>query len=418
MTIILISVTLALLSLSALLAALETAITASSPGKMLNLKSEGSKRAVLVLGILKTKEKVISTMLIGNSLINTVCATLVANLFMEALGDHLGTLVSSVVMAIVIIVFVEAVPKAVAVAKAEKIILASAPLILFFLKVFRPVNFAIGIAIRVVCFIFRIDLKQEISGVDEVRGIIEHHRMEGNVYKSDGDMLEGILDLRDMDISEIMVHRSEMFSIDINLPKEKIIAGVLSGKNTRIPFWEGSSDNIIGILHVRDLSEALYKYKNDLGKINIKGLLSEPWFVPDDVAVVKQLNAFRERKNHLACVIDEYGALRGVITLEDILEEIVGHINDEYDEAHSFIVKKSEKEYIVEGRATIRDVNRELDWDLPDEDANTLAGLVINSMERIPEQGEECEISNLKIKVTKKLGNKIKTLRISVNSRE
>lgn len=417
MTILLIFLILTMIALSALLAAIETAITASSSGKIHKLKAEGDKKASIVLNILKAKEKVISTMLIGNSLINTICTTIATGLFIDLFNDqHLGTIVASGVMAFTIIVFAEVVPKAIAVAKAEKIALFTSSFILIFLKLLSPINALLEIAVKLFCLIFRINLKSEISGTDEVRGVIEHQHQEGNVYKTDRDMLGGILDIRDMTISEIMIHRSNMIAINADMTIEEIISCALSSPHSRIPFWKESKDNIIGVLHIRDLLEEIYKNNNDFKKVNINELLSPPWFVPDNAPVIHQLHAFRERKNHFACVVDEYGDLQGIITLEDILEEIVGQIDDEHDKNKQPIIKKSETEFLIDGTTTIRDLNRELNWTLPDSDANTIAGLIIHEIERIPNQGEILEIYGIRFTIIKKVSNKLETIKATILS--
>lgn len=414
MTLFLVIIISIMICLSALLAATETAITASSPGKIHKLKVEGNRRAELVLKVLKTKEKVIGSLLIGNSLINTICTTIATSLFIDLLGDN-GTVVASAVMAFVIIVFAEVVPKAIAVVKAEQLALFASPTIIFFLKLLKPVNAFLEVVIKIFCFIFRINLNQTVSGTDEVRGVIEHYHQEGNVYKSDRDMLGGILDIRNMTVSEIMTHRSNIIAINIDLSTEEIVRSALvSSPHTRIPLWKENPDNIIGILHMRDLLRALYEKDNDPKRINIKEVISLPWFISDNALVTQQLHAFRERKSHFACVVDEYGDLQGIITLEDILEEIVGPITDEHDKPLNTIIQKSENEFIINGSETIRDVNRELNWNLPDEDANTIAGLIIHKMERIPNQGETVNMYNLEITISKKIANRIDCVRVIV----
>ncbi len=412
----LISLIICLLALAAIISATETAITATSPGKIQKIKSEGNKKAELILSLIKTKEKVISTLLIGYSIIITVCTTIATKLFINLIGESKGTIASSLVMSFLIIVFAEVIPKAIAVVKAEKIVLFTLPAIVFFLKLLKPVNAMLEVAVKLFCFIFRINLKPDISGTDEVRGVIEHHHQEGNVYKFDRDMLGGVLDIRDMQVSEIMIHRSDIIAIKASLTNEEIVRATLSSPHSRIPLWKDSKDNIIGILHIRDLLRALYENNNDPKKINIKELMKHPWFVPDNALVVHQLNAFRERNNHFACVVDEYGDLQGIITLEDILEEIVGPIHDEHDCFHPnmLINKKSDSEFIINGSMTIRDINRELNWNLPDEYSNTIAGLIIHEIERIPNQGETLEIFNLKVTIIKKVANRIETIKVTI----
>lgn len=417
MTVFLIIVIAIMMCGSAFLSATETAITASSPGKIQQLKSKGVKHAILALKVMKDKETVIGTLLIGNTLINIISTTIATSLFIDYLGDK-GTLVASAFMSFVIIVFGEVVPKAIGVAKAEALTLITAQSIILCLKLLKPVNIALGVITKGFCFIFRINLKQDISGKEEVRGVIEHYHQEGNVYKSDRDMLGGVLDIGQMTVSEIMIHRSNIIAINIDLPTEKIVEkALLSNPHTRIPLWKDNQDNIIGVLHIRDLLKALYENNNNAKKINISSLISQPWFVPENALVAYQLHAFRERKNHFACVVDEYGDLQGIITLEDILEEIVGPIIDEHDNVLDQIVKKSDTEFVIDGSVTIRDLNRELSWNLPDEDANTIAGLIIHKLERIPHQGESISIFNLDIVINKKIGNRINSIKVIVHSK-
>jgi Mg2+/Co2+ transporter CorB len=403
-----------LLGAAGLISATETAITATSPGLIQKLKSEGNKRAELLLGLLKIKEKVISTLLIGNSIANTLCTTLATGVFIEAYGDDMGTLISSIFMSFTIIVFSEVVPKAIAVVKSEKIALTATPTLLVFLKLLEPINIALSYIVKFFCFIFRIDLKHRVSATDEVRGVIEHHMHEGNVFKDDRDMLGGILDIRSMIIADIMIHRSNIVSINIDTPIDKIIKKVLASNHTRIPFWEDDHDNIIGILHVRDFLSRIYNKKSKNSEVDVRSLLSDVVFVPDNSLVIQQLQMFREGQTHLACVVNEYGDLQGIISLEDILEEIVGQIYDEYDSGHSKITSKSENEYIIDGSVSIRDLNREFNWKIPENDATTLAGFVITKMERLPNQGEFLIEKNLKLIVKKKLDNRIKTIRVLI----
>jgi Mg2+/Co2+ transporter CorB len=247
-----------------------------------------------------------------------------------------------------------------------------------------------------------------------VRGIIEHHLEEGNVFKSDGDMLGGVLDIGSMTISEIMIHRSHMISIDASLPTEEITSQALLSPHTRIPLWKDSKDNIVGILHIKDLLRALYKNQFDYTKITIDHFVSSPWFIPEHALVRDQLHSFRKKRSHLAIVIDEYGDMLGIVSLEDILEEIVGQIDDEHDNVRERIVKKGNNKYIIDGSTPIRDLNRELGWNLPDENASTIAGLVMHEAKKLPDQGEIFMMFDLRITVRKKLSNRIKTLSIEL----
>ena len=416
MVFLIISLIIGLLAFGALMAAGETSITASAPGKLHKLKSDGNKRASTVLKIIKIKDRVISTLLIGNSLSNTLCTTIATSLFIDILGDDMGTVVASIVMSFVIIVFSEVVPKAIAVAKPEKIALFSAPAIVILLKLFKPLNILLAYVVRIFCFIFRINLKQEVSVEDEVRGVIEHHMYEGNVVKDDRDMLGGILDIRNMVTADIMIHRSKVFAISIDTPNEKLLKTALASNHTRIPIWEKTPDNIIGILHIKDLVRKIHGAKINVKDINVRSLLKTPIFVPDNALLTQQLQIFKEGQSHLACVVDEYGDLQGIITMEDVIEEVFGQIYDEHDYTHNKITKTSQNEYVIDGTVSVRDVNRELGWDLPETEATTIAGFVINEMKRIPNEGEFITIDNLKIVVKKKTQNRIKSLSVFIHS--
>ncbi|MBM3467052.1 MAG: HlyC/CorC family transporter [Alphaproteobacteria bacterium] len=416
MVFLIISLIIGLLAFGALMAAGETSITASAPGKLHKLKSDGNKRANTVLKIIKIKDRVISTLLIGNSLSNTLCTTIATSLFIDVLGDDMGTVVASIVMSFVIIVFSEVVPKAIAVAKPEKIALFSAPAIVILLKLFKPLNILLAYVVRIFCFIFRINLKQEVSVEDEVRGVIEHHMHEGNVVKDDRDMLGGILDIRNMVTADIMIHRSKVFAISIDTPNEKLLKTALASNHTRIPIWEKTPDNIIGILHIKDLVRKIHGAKINVKDINVRSLLKTPIFVPDNALLTQQLQIFKEGQSHLACVVDEYGDLQGIITMEDVIEEVFGQIYDEHDYTHNKITKTAQNEYVIDGTVSVRDVNRELGWDLPETEATTIAGFVINEMKRIPNEGEFITIDNLKIVVKKKTQNRIKSLSVFIHS--
>lgn len=403
-----------LLLIGALLSATETAITAASPAVIQRLRQQGDKRASILYYLLKTKDKVISTLLIGNSICNTLCTTIATGIFIEAYGDDTGTIVSSIVMSCLIIVFSEVIPKAIAVIKSSSIALKATPLLVILLKILEPINIGLSYAVRIFCFIFRIDLHHKISATEEVRGVIEHHLHEGNVVKDDRDMLGGILNIRDMEISDIMIHRSRVTAINIDTPTEKIIKTLFESVHSRFPFWEGNPDNIIGILHVKVLISKLYQVKNDLQKIKIRDLLSDPVFIPDNSLVIQQLHMFKTGQTHLACVVDEYGDLQGILTLEDILEEIVGQIYDEHDLTKHKITKLSDNILIIGGETPIRDLNREVNLQIPEDDATTIAGFIIHNMEKIPNQGEYFIYQNLKMIVHKRTKTCIRSVKIII----
>ncbi|KAF8818233.1 HlyC/CorC family transporter [Rickettsia endosymbiont of Cardiosporidium cionae] len=400
------------LFISAAISAIETAITATSTGKIQKLHSTKNPKAKILLNILRVKNKIISILLIGNNVINILCTTLATALFIDLLGNDIGTIVSSIIMSVVIIIFAEILPKTIAVKNPEKIALFVSSTLKYFLTIFQPANIVLDYFIRGFCFLFRINLKHEFSAKDEVEGLIEHHVQEGHVLKYDKDMIEAVLNIRNIKVSEIMTHRSSIFDINISLPFEKITEIVSNSSYTRIPVWKDNRDNIVGIIHTKDFLNKIHWNKNRFSELSIKNLLIKPLFILENVLLIDQLKAFRKGKSHIACIVNEYGDFQGIVTLEDILEEIVGQIYDEYDFSTKKIITKSKQEFIIDGLVSIRDINRELNWNLPKTEGTTIAGFIINKMKRIPQQGEFLLFENLKIVITKKSFNSIKTVKV------
>jgi len=258
-----------------------------------------------------------------------------------------------------------------------------------------------------------IDASDTPSPHDELRVAIDQHHREGGVVKIDRDMLGGILDLKELEVSDIMVHRKNITMIDASLSNAEIIAQALASPYTRIPLWRDEPENIIGVLHAKDLLRALFGANWQVPKVNILEIANSPWFVPDTTSLQDQLNAFLRRKVHFALVIDEYGALQGLITLEDILEEIVGEISDEHDVKRSGIRKQADGSVIVAGSLPIRDINRALEWNLPDDEATTIAGLVIHEARTIPNVGQTFTFYDFRFEVLRRNRNQVAVLRIT-----
>jgi Mg2+/Co2+ transporter CorB len=396
----------ALLIVSALCSAIETAFTAASPAKIHKIKSDGSKFAQEGLNLIKIKDKVISTFLILYSLFNTFATTLATSLFIGLYGEE-GTVISSLVMATLIIIFAEVIPKAVAVAKSELIVLISTRMVGYCLRVMHPINLALSYVVRLFCMIFKINLKPNISPAEEVRGVLQHHHVEGHMEKVDRDMIDGVLDIGHMFIEDIMIHRSKIVSISCNLPVEQLFEQALMAKHTKIPLWKDNSDNIVNVLDVKKLLLLSHKNSFNYSKIPLNEVLSEPWFIPETILVSAQLQNFKSRPGEIAFIVDEYGDLQGMVTLRDILEEIVGHIDDE--KVFKSIIQVGKK-YIIDGDTTVREINRELDWSLPEDDANTIAGLIINQIGRIPEKGDKLKVFDLNVTIRRKVSNKISSI--------
>lgn len=404
-----------LLVFSAFFSGSETALTAASRARMHRLSEEGSKKARIVLHLTDDRERMIGAILLGNNLVNILASALATSLFLALFGDA-GVVYATLVMTAVVLVFAEVAPKTFAITNTDRVALAVAQPLRLLIFVFGPVTAAVQFIVRNTFRIFGLsvdDTQQVLSAHEELRGAINLHHHEGSVVKIDRDMLGGILDLRDLEVSDIMVHRKNIAMIDAGQPNPEIIAQAIASPHTRIPLWRDEPENIIGVLHARDLLRALADADWKPDAIDIPKLAFKPWFVPDTTPAQDQLNAFLKQKSHFALVIDEYGVLMGLITLEDILEEIVGDISDEHDVEVAGVRAQPDGSVVVNGSVPIRDLNRAFDWSLPDEEATTIAGLVIHEARAIPEIGQTFTFHGFRFEILRRHRNQVAQLRIS-----
>ena len=361
-----------LLIISGFCSAIETAFTAASAAKMHKIKSYSADAIKRSLGLLKIKDKVISTCLIVYSIFNTFATTIAAGLFISIFGDGEGEFISSLVMATLIIIFAEVIPKAIAVAKPEHIVIFASSFVRTCLMVMHPLNFALACIVRFFCFVFKINLVQNFSVLDEVKGIVQHHHAEGNVHKIERDMIDGVLDISYMTLESVMVHRSKIIAVSQDLPLDIMWQKALETNHNKIPLWKDNAENIVGVLDVKKLLVLLYKNNFIFSKINTSEVISQPWFVPGSVLVNKQLQDFKARSEKIAFVVNEYGDLRGMITLKDIIDEIVGHIHEEHLTSQ-IAIHQADDQYLIDGQTTIRQINRELDLCWTETDVNIIA---------------------------------------------
>jgi Mg2+/Co2+ transporter CorB len=253
---------------------------------------------------------------------------------------------------------------------------------------------------------------------EELRGHVDLMHREGVVEKADRDMVGGVLDLRELAVYDVMVHRTKMLMLDADDPPLDNIRAVLAAPVTRLPLWRGATDNIVGVLHAKDLLRALQAAGGDAAKVDMMSLVTPPWFVPDTTPLYEQLKAFRHRKTPFALVVDEYGELEGLVTLEDIIEEIVGDITDEHDIAVPGVRPQPDGSVNVDGSVPIRDLNRAMDWNIPDEEATTIAGFVIHEARSIPEPGQSFTFQGFRFTVLRKSRNRITAMRIAPLARK
>lgn len=407
---------LGLLTLSAMFSAAETAMTGASRARLHQLEREGDRAAKRVNHLIERQERMIGALLLCNSVINILCSALVTDQLEHRLPSPWGVVVSTGVMTVLVLVYAEVLPKTLAIGRPDDMArLLSWPTAVA-VQLFGPVIAAIqwGIVKSLALVGFEVSPEADaFAAQEEIRGAIEYHHEEGLVEDRDRRMLGGVLDLSDMDVTEVMVHRKNIVTLDADLPTADLIAEALEAPYTRLPIYRGDPENIIGVLHARDLARAIAASKGDLSTFDIDTVAKEPWFIPDTTNLKDQLQAFLKRKNHFALTVDEYGALMGLVTLEDILEEIVGEIEDEHDFAVEGVRRQPDGSVNVDGSVTIRDLNRALDWDLPDDDWVTVAGLVIHEAQTIPEPGQTFIFHRHRFQILRRQRNQITALRVS-----
>ena len=401
-------------ALSAFFAASETALTAASRARMHGLEKNGDRRAALVNRLLMSRERLIGTTLLGNTLVNIGASAFTTSVLVALAGDR-GAIYATGLMTIILLVFAEVMPKTVAINYPDRTSLLVARAISFFVAIFGPVLIAVEVFVRGLLKLAGVDTSRRhsiLSGHEELKSAVDLLHREGGVARSDRDMFGGLLELRDLEVSDVMVHRTKMLALNADLPPQELIREVAAAPYSRLPLWRGEPENIVGVLHARDLLRALEAAGNIAGNFKVESIAIEPWFVPDSTPVQDQLQAFLKRKTHFALVVDEYGVVMGLVTLEDIIEEIVGDIADEHDVIVQGVRMLAGGSAIVDGSVPIRDLNRVMGWDLPDEEATTVAGLVINEARAIPESGQVFTFHNFRFEVLRKTRNRITSLKI------
>jgi len=403
------------LAVSFFFSASETALTGFSRARMLQLEKNGNARARLVNRLVETRERMIGAILAGNNVANIAASALTTGVLYAWFGD-VGVLYATAIMTVVIVVFIEVLPKTLAINTPDRVALVVARPVLWLVRLMGPILVGIEALVRWILRLFgaRFGTDQAyLSAHEELRGTVDLLHREGSVEKLDRDMFGGLLDLRDLVVSDVMIHRTEMISVCADLPPREVTMAVLAEPVTRVPLWSGKPDNVIGILHAKDLLRAIRDADGDLSKVDVKAIARPPWFVPDVRPLSEQIKAFRRRKTPFALVVDEYGELMGLVTLEDILEEIVGDITDEHDVAVPGVRPQPDGSVNVDGGVPIRDLNRAMEWSLPDTEATTVAGLVIHEARSIPEAGQTFTFHGFRFRVLRREKNRIAALRIT-----
>ena len=393
----------------------ETALTAVSRARLLRLEKAGSRRARLVASLLEIRERMIGAILTGNNVVNIAATALTTGLLLSWFGD-VGALYATAIMTVVVVVFTEVLPKTLAINAPERVALLVVRPIFWTVRLFGPLLIGIEGLVRFILRMFGVKMGTDqafLSAHEELRGQVDLLHKEGSVEKQDRDMFGGLLDLRDLVVSDVMIHRTKMITACADDSPEDVVKEVLESPVTRVPLWSQRQENIIGILHAKDLLRALQGADGDPTRIDVKAIMRPPWFVPDIRPLSEQLKAFRRRKTPFALVVDEYGEVMGLVTLEDILEEIVGDITDEHDIVVPGVRPLPDGSVNVDGGVPIRDLNRAMEWGLPDDEATTIAGLVIHEARSIPEPGQSFTFHGFRFNVLRRERNRITALRIT-----
>lgn len=414
------SIVIVCLLVSAFFAASETALTGASRASMLRLSKQGNREAGVVSSLFNMRERLIGALLLGNNIANIGASALATGILTAWFGD-VGVLYATAVMTVTVVIFAEVLPKTIAINAPDRISLLVARPMKVTVYLLGPLLTVIQFIVLALMKLFGIKVGANqaiLSPTERLRGAVDLLHHEGKVEKQDRDMFGGLLDLRELQVSDVMVHRTEMTMINADLPPEELVREVLATEYTRIPLWRDKPENIIGVLHAKDLLRAIRAADGDTSNIDVSTIALPPWFVPEMRPVSEQLKAFRRRKTHFALVVDEYGEVEGMVTLEDILEEIVGDISDEHDVVVAGVRAQPDGSVVVDGSVPIRDLNRAMDWRLPDEEATTVAGLVIHEARSIPDRGQSFTFHGFRFRVLRRERNRITALRITALPRE
>ncbi|HRE43181.1 MAG TPA: HlyC/CorC family transporter [Terricaulis sp.] len=403
-----------LLMLSAFFSGSETALTAASRARITQAQRDGDRRAARVARLIENRERLLGAILLGNNLVNTLITALTTSLLVTLFGnDGLIVAAATILVTILLLIFGEIGPKTYAISKPDSLAMVVGRPIAFVVWAFAPIVKYVQMIVNGVLKLFGAGAPE---GVDvlaaeaEIRGAVELHAEEGAVQTDVRHRLIGALDLSELAVSDVMIHRKSIRMIDIDLPPREIIAQAMASAHTRLPLYQDEAENIVGVLHARDLLRAIAEHGRD--HFSVREIMRPAWFTPDTTMAEDQLAEFLRRREHFALVVDEYGALMGLVTLEDILEEIVGDIKDEHDIAVQGVRPQPDGSVNVDGVVPIRDLNRAMNWDLPDDEAVTIAGLVIHEAQAIPEPGQRFAFHGYRFQVLRRQRNQITALRI------
>ena len=392
----------------------ETAFVSVPEEKIFKMSQDGDKRAKMTLNLLSNKDKIISIALLCDNISNIAASSISAVFFADLFGeyDEIGILLSTIIMTILVFVFGEVLPKMIAMRQATSVALSITPLFICLSRILLPILWIINKMTGSIVRFFHIKNEADSENANNsILGAVEMYHKKGTLEQDEKNMLSGVLQLDSIDMKDIMTHRSEMFAIDINEDVNEIVKKIIDNRYTKIPFYDKSDDNILGVLYNVDFLKTLYSKKN-INKEDIKNMLKEPWYLPGDASVGGHLHEFKEKGNVLAFVVDEFGGTMGIVSLEDVLEQIVGEINSDNGNLPFECKKNNDGSYIVDGDAPINELNEIIGSNFIDSEVSTIGGILINKINRLPAVDEEFDVDEYKIKVIET--NETRILRLKI----
>ena len=403
-----------LIILSGIMSGSETALTAVSKPRITSKVNQGSKRASYVKNLIDSKENIISSLLLSNNLVNILASSLATAFFYDLFGVT-GILYATILMTALIVIFAEVLPKIYSINRPTHTALFIAPAIYYLSKILKPLVYLINMLSKF--FLKNVIVKNkkilDEESEEELKGIINLYQTSNPDSEHEKEMLQSILTLNDTTVEEVFTHRKNIYSINIDADNHTIIKKINASSYTRIPFWKNNPENIIGILDTRSLNIDITIKSSVTNKI-LK-LLKKPWFIPESTNLLDQLVSFKKKKEHLSLVVDEYGELLGLISLEDIIEEIVGEIIDELDTPEDEFNINKNGNIMANGSKSLKDLYKKFNLSVPESDATTIGGYVMNLAKKIPWYGETVKDKFFTYKVLSHSRKQIHKLEISKN---
>ncbi|MGB5352872.1 MAG: HlyC/CorC family transporter [Woeseia sp.] len=400
-----------LLMLSAFFSGSETALMSLNRYRLRHRARSGHRGAQLAEQLLQRPDRLIGLILLGNNLVNFTAVALVTLIALK-IGGEPAVAIGTLILTVVVLIFSEAAPKTLAALRPERLAYPAAYVYYPLLFITWPIVWLVNIASNSVLWLLGVrssDTKMHSLSSEELRTIVfEAGSLISRKYRN---MLINILDLEKVSVDDVMVPHNEIVGIDLDKNMEEIAEVIRNSEHTRLPVYRDNIDKVVGLLHLRHLAKLAAA--SSFSKSDIESMVVEPYFVPEGTPLSTQLVQFQRSKQRFALVVDEYGDIQGIVTLEDILEEIVGEFTtDPAASADEHIVRESATSYLVNGAANIRDMNRVMDWNLPTDGPKTLNGLIIETLETIPEPGADLTIAGYPIEIVSSDENRVQTARV------